>query len=444
VRPLRHLRFDARTIGGLLCAAGLALLAHPALVAAALGVELLAAGFWCWARVSDDAEAQVARWSWLRRPAAALWLATAVHVAVPAFHHSQTDWVLGPLLAVIESGAVVWAGLELLAALPLARPYSDLPGPFLAMRPWLPVLLPSAGFLILWRQADHWGSVPAVRDAAGLLLLLTATLGGLRALARRSWTASLRWAVVTDSALAALLIAHRTVAPNAVLMLWTAAAGGHALLLAGELRGAVTRRRALTVRLWRLAIWVAMVSLSWPILLGPQGRTTGGAYAPLAAVPVAIMAWLGVRRMTLAPERRRLVRVSITAMVSQVAAIAVGALGIIGLGFAWWAGFEPSWKVSIPALAPAVLGGAAALWARGLKEQPLWREVERVGTALPDVAGRSYLWFVGFERRLIGLLSRIAGILAGAMHGVHTGDAQEYLLFLMGVAVLALLVPLLQ
>ena len=74
----------------------------------------------------------------------------------------------------VDAIAVVWAGLELLAALPLARPFSDLPGPLLPIRPWLPVILPAAGFAVLWRQAPHWTQVAEVRTATEVLLVLTA------------------------------------------------------------------------------------------------------------------------------------------------------------------------------------------------------------------------------------------------------------------------------
>src|SRR3989442_1253452 len=83
--------------------------------------------------------------------------------------------------------------LELLAALPLARPFSDRPGPLLAIGPWLPLVLPAAGFLVLWRQAAHWTPVPWVRASAVSLLVLTAFLAALRAFSRGQWTATLRW-----------------------------------------------------------------------------------------------------------------------------------------------------------------------------------------------------------------------------------------------------------
>ena len=65
----------------------------------------------------------------------------------------------------------------------------------------------------------------------------------------------------------------------------------------------------------------------------------------------------------------------------------------------------------------------------------------RVGPAL---AGAAYRWVVGVERRLIALLGGVLRAVVSTLHDLHTGDAQEYLLFLVGVGVLALILPLLQ
>jgi hypothetical protein len=57
---------DARTVGAVMCITGLTLLLWPSLLAAALGVELLAGAFWWWARAAGIPRTDW-RWSWLRR-----------------------------------------------------------------------------------------------------------------------------------------------------------------------------------------------------------------------------------------------------------------------------------------------------------------------------------------------------------------------------------------
>src|SRR5262245_58348635 len=162
--------------GALLCSAGLALVAMRPPLLGALGLELIAAAFWWWARSAPDAAEQLPRWNWLRRPAGAMWLAAACHAVL----ESSTIGGLAPgrsaalALQWVRAAGVVWAGLELLAGLPLARPYSDRPGPVHGVGPWLPVLLPAAGFALLWRHAPLWVGVPAVRVVAMPLLILTA------------------------------------------------------------------------------------------------------------------------------------------------------------------------------------------------------------------------------------------------------------------------------
>src|SRR2546426_12270526 len=82
-----RLRLDAGRVGGLLVGAGMLALTRDSLLAAALGMELVAAGFWTWARAAEDAREQVPRWAWLRRPASALWIAVGIHAAVPGLLH---------------------------------------------------------------------------------------------------------------------------------------------------------------------------------------------------------------------------------------------------------------------------------------------------------------------------------------------------------------------
>ena len=245
-----------RMLPGLVAvAAGLALLASPGLVWAALGLELLAGGFWWWSRLGPDRRDQLARWAWLRRPAMALWLAAALAAALPTPASAPVaSPAMGPptavetpqfyarhdaasrdplaLLRALEALAVLWAALELLGASPASRTFPDLTGPLPAAGPWLPGVLPVAGFLLLWRHAAVWTGAPWLREVAEAALLLTAALAVLRAYTRRSWTASLRWLAVFDSALAGLLLAFDVVPREVVFLLWFAAAGGRLVALA--------------------------------------------------------------------------------------------------------------------------------------------------------------------------------------------------------------------
>jgi hypothetical protein len=435
--------------GGLLCATGFVLIGWPSLLAAALGIELVAAGFWSWGRAAEDRTEQLPRWAWLRRPASALWLAAGLHAVM-------RDRGLGVLasfptlpgvIARVEALAVLWGALELMAALPLARPFSDRPGPLSATGPWLPVMLPAAGFLVLWRHAAHWTVVPEVRTAALVLLLVTACLAALRAFGLRPWTASLRWLAVADCALGGTLVALRVVPDESALLLWLGACGGHGLLLAGELGGAAPRRGPHPHRLWRLAAWTALASLSWPVLaalgFGPPGLANP-VFALAAAAAVALAAWVSVRRLVEAPERRTMVRREAAVPLIQIGALATMAAGPVALVIAWWSGFEPRWTDSLASLTPALAGG----WAAGLGPRR-----EEAGLAprlrVPGGWGRraaqvAFHGVMGVERQLVRLLTRLALVVIAPARDLHTGDAQEFLLFLAGVAVLALVLPLLR
>jgi hypothetical protein len=390
----------------------------------------------------------VPRWSWLRRPATALWLAAAIHAAFPSLHldHLHRNPTL-TMLSRIEAAAVMWAGLELLAALPLARPYSDVSGPLLSIRPWLPVMLPASGFVVLWKHAAHGFGVVEVQRIAVPLLLVTALLGALRAFARRNWAASLRWLAVTDSALGALIVAMHAAPHRATFLLWLAACGGHAFLLAGELLGATPRRGIAITRLWRAASWVALAALSLPVVMGAargQGGALGLVYFVGAALPVVLIAWITVSRMIAAPERRLVVRPDPGMATSQIGALIVLVLAIAALVSAWWEGFEPRGLDALRALAPALTGGVLAIAARQGRGKPFWTTMRRMGARAPAIAGGLFRAVIGIERRAIGLLAGIARAVATPLHDLHAGDAQEYLLFLAGLAVLALVAPLLR
>lgn len=444
MRFLSHLIPGPRRAGGLLCAAGLALIVLPARFAPALGVELLAAGFWWWARASDEPAFQVPRWNWLRRPATALWLAAAIEMAVPG---PAAGFTVPPgtlaFWSRVEAIAIVWAALELLAALPLARPFSDLPGPLLAHGTWLPALLPAAGFLLLWRQAPRWLDVDEVRQAAAVLLLLTAALAALRAYGRRRWTAGLRWLVVFDSALAGVLLSSGAVPPWIAVVLWIGACGTHACLLAAELGGATSRRGPVMAMLWRMTSWISTAALGWPLLAaaGTLGPRRAVLTLVCGGIPIALASWVNVARLAEAPERRAFARPISWLTPSRMApAVLLGGVPL-ALASAWWVGFAPEPLFALLALVPAFLGGALGLLA--LRPAETGRGA-RAGRIAQHAARRLFRLVIGLERALVSGTTRLVRVLATPLRDLNTGDAQEYVLFLVGVAVLAILLPLLR
>ncbi len=454
-------------------AAAFALLAWPGLLHAAVALELVAAAFWWWSRLGDDRREQLARWRWLRRPAMALWLATALSFALPAGPAipdappdatpagvtsatnapeltappapSERD-PLAPLRA-LEALAVLWAALELLGALPASRPYPDLTGPLPAAGAWLPAVLPAAGFLVLWQLAPVWMSAPWLREVAEVALLLAALLAILRAYTRRSWTASLRWLAVFDSALAGLLVAFDLVPREVAFLLWFAAAGGRLMGLAAEVRGAAARRGLLLATLWRAAGWTAGASLAWPLVLGTT--FANARFHPFSLVvlgaPVFLAARLSLRRLVEAPERRSPSRRDPARAFSTIAALASLLLGPAALALAWWAGHEATFPGAIVALLPSLLGAWPAPPPRGGEPgHAVLRASIRAGASARDFALSVFRSVTSVERRFGALLGGLLRALGAPLRDLHTGDAQEYLLLLVGVGVLALLMPLLR
>lgn len=472
IRRLRALRVPTAFWPSTLLALGAFALASPdppegfpllaaaphGLILVAIGLELIASSFWMWSRLAADRDEQLMRWGWLRRPAMALWLAVMLHAALPpprAFPTPDVDSTpvlvappsaaerdpLAPLRA-LEALAVLWAGLELLAALPLSRPYPDLTGPAPGQGPWQTALLPSAGFLVLLRLAPLWSAGPLVREVATLVLLFSAALAVLRAYSRRAWTASLRWLATYDSLLGALLLATNAVPPAVALLLWTGACGGRLMALAAEMRGATTRRGPDLVRLWRLAGWMAGASLAWPLLV--VVGFTGGRFHPVEfivlAAPVFLASSLGLRRIVEAPERRALARRDPARALSVLGAITTLASGPLALFLAWWQGFEASWPSGAVALLPAVLGA----WPRAPRLVAGVEPAAAAGTSARDFAISAFRAVTAFEKALADAVGGVARAVGAPARDLHTGDAQEYLLFLVGVAVLALILPLLR
>lgn len=481
---LKSLAIAPPVVGLVAVGGGLALLATHGVTLAALGVESIALAFWLWSRAAADRREQLPRWAWLRRPAMALWLAAALGAALPAPRLApppvertglavmlETPDLSPPApaasrdplapLRVLQALAVLWAGLELLGALPLSRPFPDVTGPLPHAGPWLPAMLPAAGFLVLWRQAPLWTAAPLMREIAVVALVLGAALAVLRAYTRRTWTASLRWLAVFDSSLAALLVALDIATPEVACLLWFAAAGGRLMALAGELHGASNRRGPTLALLWRLAGFSASASLAW--LLLASVAFSGGRFRPfeyiVIAAPVFLALALSLRRVVEAPERRAIARADIARIGSMVAAVAAAVLGPAALVLAWWAGFQSTLVPSLLALAPALL----AFWPRSAPRAaseaadpvtegaaadvaalpPVLRASIAAGATARDFAQAVFRFVTSFERQLAGVLGALLRALGAPARDLHTGDAQEYLLFLVGVGVLALLLPLL-
>lgn len=468
---LPRLELSAGASGALCAALGVALLVVPGIAWAALGVELVALAFWLWSRSLPDRGEQLSRWGWLRRPAMALWLAAALFLALPELRSmftpvpggaasgpfSPPTFVPAPLpisrdpmalLRTLASLAVLWAGLELMAALPLSRPFPDLTGPMRPVGPWLTALLPVTGFLVLWRQASLWTAAPLVREIATLALTLAALLAALRAYSRRSLTATLRWLVVYDSALASMLVARDVVPGRIAALLWLGAAGGRLIALAAELRGQAARRGSNLTRLWRFAGWVAGTSLAWPLLT--DAGFSEHRFHPLEfivlAAPVFLASALWLKRVVEAPERRAMARPEDRApRVSRLGAVATLLAGPAALAWARSRGLEVSWPGALVALLPSVL----AWWPvrRMIAVQPMSNEAEDLAAAGPgprDFAINTFRAVTLVERQVAAAIAMVARALGAPARDLHSGDAQEYLLFLVGVAVLALLLPLLR
>jgi hypothetical protein len=435
--------------GALACIVGIALLLVRSPLASAIGMELFALAFWTWARASDDAREQVPRWAWLRRPATALWLAVGLHAVRPAIANDPLAHgaLRFALLEGFQAACIVWAGLELVAALPLARPYSDFPGPYLPSRPWIPVALPCAGFLVLWSLAPYWTGIEVVRRVVVALLLVTTLLAAFRAFARRGWTASLRWLAVAHTSLALIPLAARTLHPQAIFLLWLGAFGGPAFVLAGELTGASPRRGRLNARLWRAAGWTSTASVAWPALLTAghdPSRIARVAGWAAGAVAVAISTWIMVGRLEVAPERRRIMRPGAGITAGRIAAAIIMGLGPAGLALGWWFGFEPHWLPIVLALLPAVVGGVLAIAPRQTSPLQLRATARRLAVGGRRLAAWAYRFAMRTERTLLAAVTGLARSIATPLRDLHTGDAQEYLLLLSGVALLALLIPLLR
>ncbi len=419
----------------------------PNLGANAVGVEALATAFWLWARRQESASIQVQRWRWLRRPASAMWLAfglTTVGALVPTLIPPGRGAGLPEAVHWAAAAAALWAALDLMAALPVARPYPDWQGPHAGQGPWLTLAAPLIGLGVLWRTSDLWGPLPELRTVAAATLLFCALIAAIRAFGRVQWLSSLRWLAVADTALGGVLLSLGVVPQPAALLLAGAAIGARAVLIVSELHGAASRRGSAFTALWRVVTWSAGGGLAWAVALSlgeaPRGLAALG-LAPLGLV-AAIAAGVAVSRLVPAPERRSLSRLgggSFRLAVLGVVLLWCVAAGIASVLRATFPVLDRSQLAVLIAVAAGGLLGGLGLHLTG----PLVRHVEGAEKRTRLLARSTFQSLVRSERALIRLVSETGGRLLLPLRDLHTGDAQEYLLLLLALAVAALLLPFL-
>ena len=266
--PWPKLRVPSHYAGAAVATVGVRLLLLPGWRGRRSGWSWWRLAFWLWARSLPDRAEQLARWGWLRRPPMALWLAAALFMALP-----ELKLVFSTVPAAAPSGlylcrprscrrrcpcratrccccgrlaslAVLWAGLELMAALPLSRPFPDLTGPARRSARGSPPSFRSpassccGGRPRLWTRGaagarDRDARAHAGRRAGALLRAFSRALAhGHAALAR--------WCTTRRSRRCSWRATWCTARSPALL--WLGAAGGRLIALAAELRGQAARR----------------------------------------------------------------------------------------------------------------------------------------------------------------------------------------------------------
>src|SRR5262249_40715596 len=162
------------------------------------------------------------------------------------------------------------------------------------------------------------------------------------------------------------------------------------------------------------------------------------------AAPVLLASALWLNRVVEAPERRSMARrEDRVPRVSRLGAVATLLAGPASLAWARAQGWSVSSTAGFFAAIPAVL----AWWpVRRLLPAP-----EAGGAGRESVAGgprdfalSTFRAVAVIERQGAAAIATVARALGAPARDLHSGDAQEYLLFLVGVAVLPLLLPLLR
>jgi hypothetical protein len=134
---------------------------------------------------------------------------------------------------------------------------------------------------------------------------------------------------------------------------------------------------------------------------------------------------------------------------SHLAAAVTFVTGPIALLFAIVSGFVPTPTAAALAAVPAVLGGIAGLTAivqRRRRPAPDGTEAAPSPRRSP-LSRAARVLFTGVvltERAVVVALLAIGRLLLVPVRDLHTGDAQDYLLFLAALSVLVLVLPLLR
>jgi hypothetical protein len=207
---------------------------------------------------------------------------------------------------------------------------------------------------------------------------------------------------------------------------------------------------------WRAATWTASTSLGWAALASIGHSTwpwpVPGAAA--AALGCLLVAWVTVRRMEEAPERRAVPRADPAITLSHLGALLTFIAGPAALLAAVVKHFVPAPLTAVLAVLPMVIGGGVALasmsgWPRPGAKGPASAPAPPAADPafrrwLQALASRVFGAFVTVERSVLGAILGLTRGLLTPLRDLNTGDAQDYLLFLAAVSVLVLLFPLLR
>jgi hypothetical protein len=152
---------------------------------------------------------------------------------------------------------------------------------------------------------------------------------------------------------------------------------------------------------------------------------------------------VSVRRVVRAPERRSMMRAESALTLGHVSALVALAVGPAALGAALVFGYRPLLSASSLATLPA-LGGLLMALLGSRPRAALSTSLAVAGERSRSAARTAFRVVTDSERRLVNALERATRTAVAPLRDLHTGDAQEYLLFLVGLSVLALVLPFLK